>query len=64
MMRCEHCQGTGKETHRPAAFNVGESEAYTIYWRPCPDCGGYGEVSCCQGEVGDGKIANTGEKDG
>lgn len=63
-MRCEMCQGTGKLMFAITVFNAGTMYEKPGGWMSCPDCGGSGAVSCCEGEVGDGKIANTGEKNG
>jgi hypothetical protein len=39
-MKCEKCQGTGK---------VGGGRVYCLIDLPCGDCGGTGEIHCCDG---------------
>ena len=50
-MRCDHCQGTGWYDA------IVDRKDRILARLPCPECGGYGEVSCCEGterEIDDG----------
>jgi DnaJ-class molecular chaperone len=45
-MRCDTCQGSGRIHGKHSQFPDGKTR-YEI--GPCPECGGNGQVSCCEG---------------
>ena len=44
-MRCERCHGLGRVPFWHEAFDMDVD-------RPCPECGGTGITSCCEGHEG------------
>lgn len=47
-MKCERCQGTGRLWVRYYYDAAGQRPIDSTPI-PCPDCGGFGIVACCEG---------------
>lgn len=69
-MRCDTCQGDGRilnpalkvtVDHRKSVTTVHNPDGLSLMV-PCPDCGGCGIVSCCDGAVG--SLGGTNAEDG
>lgn len=47
-MRCEYCKGRGFSMRKDAWTHSGVSPSSPVDYT-CPECGGFGEISCCEG---------------